>query len=677
MNVLIARGKEECPSWTDVAVVIDVLRGATTACALLERGKRDVLLFADAQKADSFLAHHADFETFSDEPLSAAFSDNSPYLASKSVARQPGLLLASAGCKAAWDVRRAGVVLLGGFCNFYALAETLTSQTKDVLLIPAALFGPGNEEEDLLCAEALKDFIQGVGTPERALGEFGNTMRLKEFHASGPKTAEKDSRLAFKINGLPVVPQVTFAEDGAFAVCHPYGSPAHWLEAVKPASAQVPQEAAPAQTTQSAPLPETSAAVQAEPAAVQKETPAADPAPAEGKTSSLKSLFGGLAKSVKEEAHAIKEKAAAAAEDPKAAEAKSKLKSFFSDIVRSVKEEKKELEESLFQGAPQSASQERSYALNSDDPFDALMKQSAPEQKDVSVKPAPEQTSAEKSMPEQKPVDNPAQPVVEKETNTASSPVQPREESAPAEAVVLPGEVTFSGKAAGFEDAKKKKKAIVLFSGGLDSTTCLYWAIEHGYECEALTVSYGQRHDREVLAAQMIARNLGVKHHLITLNLPWLVSSSLVDRNQQIPDVALEDIPKEGIPSTYVPGRNLMFLSIAGSLLDAIGADAIIAGPNAIDFSGYPDCTPAFFKAAADALNRGTKMGVTEGIEVLAPLMRMSKTQIVQLAAKLKVPFELTWSCYAGGQKPCGHCDSCKLRAKGFAEAGVRDTSLD
>ncbi|HAM42548.1 MAG TPA: 7-cyano-7-deazaguanine synthase QueC [Elusimicrobia bacterium] len=218
---------------------------------------------------------------------------------------------------------------------------------------------------------------------------------------------------------------------------------------------------------------------------------------------------------------------------------------------------------------------------------------------------------------------------------------------------------------------------MVLFSGGLDSTTCLYWALAHGYECEALTVSYGQRHDREVLAAQMIARNLGVKHHLITLNLPWLSCCSLVDKNQALPDVALEDIPKEGIPSTYVPGRNLMFLSIAGSLLDAIHADAIIAGPNAIDFSGYPDCTPAFFKAAADALNRGTKMGVTEGIEVLAPLMRMSKTDIVRLAAKLKVPFELTWSCYAGGKKPCGHCDSCKLRAKGFAEAGVHDTSLD
>ena len=650
MNVLIARGKEECSSWTDVAVIIDVLRGATTACALLKRGKRDVLLFNDVQKADAFLAHHADFEAFSDEPLTASHADNSPYLASKSVARQPGLLLASSGCKASWDVRRAGVVLLGGFCNFYALAETLTSQPKDVLLIPAAMFGPGNEEEDLLCAEALKDFIQGVGMPECALGDFGNTMRMVEFHKNGPKTAEKDSRLAFKINGLPVVPQVTFAEDGAYAVCHPYGSPAHWLEVAKPAVAPAPA-AEPAEAP-------------AQRASVQEETPAQESAPMEGEAgASLKSLFGGLAKSVKEEALSLKEKAAEAAADPKAVEAKSKLKGFFSDIVRSVKEEKKELEESLFQGAPRQSSEERSYTLNSDDPFDALMKQSSAQAD------APAQEAASPAKPAAARQEKPER----EETVQSAAPQAPQ----PVESVTLPGEVTFSGKTAGFEETKKKKKAIVLFSGGLDSTTCLYWAIEHGYECEALTVSYGQRHDREVLAAQMIARNLGVKHHLITLNLPWLVSSSLVDKNQQIPDVALEDIPKEGIPSTYVPGRNLMFLSIAGSLLDSIGADAIIAGPNAVDFSGYPDCTPAFFKAAADALNRGTKMGVTEGIEVLAPLMRLSKTQIVQLAAKLKVPFELTWSCYAGGQKPCGHCDSCKLRAKGFAEAGVRDTSLD
>ena len=283
---------------------------------------------------------------------------------------------------------------------------------------------------------------------------------------------------------------------------------------------------------------------------------------------------------------------------------------------------------------------------------------------DAALKKTPARAAASSGRSGQTPAQQPATKV--------AAEVQP---VAPQQAVPS-AEVTFSGKAAVF-GGKAKKKAIVLFSGGLDSTTCLYWALAHGYECEALTVSYGQRHDREVLAAQMIARNLGIKHHMITLNLPWLSCCSLVDKSQALPDVALEDIPKEGIPSTYVPGRNLMFLSIAGSLLDAIHADTIIAGPNAIDFSGYPDCTPAFFKAAADALNRGTKMGVTEGIEVLAPLMRMSKTDIVRLAAKLKVPFELTWSCYAGGKKPCGHCDSCKLRAKGFAEAGVHDTSLD
>jgi len=220
------------------------------------------------------------------------------------------------------------------------------------------------------------------------------------------------------------------------------------------------------------------------------------------------------------------------------------------------------------------------------------------------------------------------------------------------------------------------KKAIVLFSGGLDSTTCLYWALAQGYTCEALTVSYGQRHEREIKSAQKITQKLGVKHHLITLQLPWLKTSSLVDPDAPIPDIPVEQIVQEGIPSTYVPGRNLMFLSVAGSLLDAVGAHAIVAGPNAVDFSGYPDCTPAFFSAAADALNRGTKQGVTNGIEVLAPLMHLTKAQIVKLGATLGVPFELTWSCYAGGEKPCGHCDSCKLRAKGFEEAGVVDSSL-
>ena len=224
---------------------------------------------------------------------------------------------------------------------------------------------------------------------------------------------------------------------------------------------------------------------------------------------------------------------------------------------------------------------------------------------------------------------------------------------------------------------KPHKKAVVLFSGGLDSTTCLYWALAQGYACEALTLTYGQRHAREIQAAQKIAQKLGIKHHFVDLPLPWLSVCSLVDKTQALPDIAVEKIPQAGIPSTYVPGRNLMFLAVAGSLMDATGADAIIAGPNAVDFSGYPDCTPDFYRAAADAVRLGTKRGVTQGIEVLAPLMKLSKAQIVKLGAQLGIPFELTWSCYAGGEKPCGHCDSCKLRAKGFAEAGVHDTALD
>lgn len=217
------------------------------------------------------------------------------------------------------------------------------------------------------------------------------------------------------------------------------------------------------------------------------------------------------------------------------------------------------------------------------------------------------------------------------------------------------------------------KKAVVLFSGGLDSTTCLYWALDKGYECETLTVSYGQKHEREVRSARQIAEKLGVKQHFVTLEFPWLASSSLVDKNQRIPDLSMQEIESGKIPSTYVPGRNLVFLSVAASLMDAIGADAIVAGPNAVDFSGYPDCTPAFFNAAREAINRGTERGVTCGVEVLAPLMDLSKADIVRLGARLGVPFELTWSCYSGGDKPCGYCDSCKLRARGFAEAGVVD----
>ena len=663
MNVLIAKSIEECEQWTEVVVVVDVLRASTTLCALLNRGKKDILVFDDPQKATVFAQAHGDFEVFSEQDLSVPHQDNSPYLASKSNARTPALLVSSIGTKTLLKMRQASLVLTGGFCNFDALAEAVISQNKDVLLIPSSLFGVADEVEDGLCVSALKDYIQGIGNPQDAIIEFNNTMRFGEFMHQGPKTASKDAKLAFKVDGLPVVPQISFSKEG-YGVCHVYGTeaPAVWMEkATAPALKEKvtqPNASSEGKSSQSQSEEKTqSVTVPSSGTAPVQQTDSQtlnEPSSVEQKDSKNK-CEPSAANTAKKEEGLVKEKLSSATHS-----ATTRLKGFFSNIIQAVKEEKAELERDVFSSSQTSPG--RSVEPQSDDLLDKVLKQS---QETVS-KPAEQPTDKKEVAPQQE------TPKPSEESEKKSQPTVLTAQ----QAVVSEGEITFSGKESGFNN-EKRKKAIVLFSGGLDSTTCLYWALAHGYECEALTVSYGQRHDREVLAAQMIARNLGVKHHLITLDLPWLDCCSLVDKKQELPDVPVEDIPKEGIPSTYVPGRNLMFLSVAGSLLDAVGATAIIAGPNAIDFSGYPDCTPAFFKAAAEALNRGTKTGVSEGIEVLAPLMRLSKAQIVKLAANLKVPFELTWSCYAGGKKPCGHCDSCKLRAKGFEEAGVHDTALD
>lgn len=222
----------------------------------------------------------------------------------------------------------------------------------------------------------------------------------------------------------------------------------------------------------------------------------------------------------------------------------------------------------------------------------------------------------------------------------------------------------------------KQKTAVVLFSGGLDSTTCLYWALDKGYKCIALNIFYGQRHDREVASARTICKKLGVEFIPVKLNLPWLeAASSLVGKNHKIPNEDMSVIKDTSrIPSTYVPARNLVFVSVAASLADSIGADAIVAGPNAIDYSGYPDCRPQFYTPLAKAVKEGTRSGVTGSpIKILTPLLKLSKTQIVKLGHKLNVPFGMTWSCYNGGKKPCGKCDSCKLRAEGFALAGIQD----
>lgn len=219
-----------------------------------------------------------------------------------------------------------------------------------------------------------------------------------------------------------------------------------------------------------------------------------------------------------------------------------------------------------------------------------------------------------------------------------------------------------------------KKTAVVLLSGGLDSTTSLYWAKKKGYRVVALSIRYGQRHDRELKSARAVARAAGVPLHEVAVTLPWLSGSSLTNAKLRLPDMPLSKIGRGGVPSTYVPGRNTIFLSLAVSLADAAGAEAIVIGANALDYSGYPDCRPPFINAFGRVAVEGTKRG-SEGkpLKILAPLLRLDKKGVVKLAVRVGAPLRLTWSCYTGGAHQCGKCDSCKLRAKGFREAGLLD----
>lgn len=214
-----------------------------------------------------------------------------------------------------------------------------------------------------------------------------------------------------------------------------------------------------------------------------------------------------------------------------------------------------------------------------------------------------------------------------------------------------------------------------MFSGGLDSTTVLYHALSKGYEAHCLVFTYGQRHARETRTALATARRLGCSCDVLKINLPW-GGSALLDRSVRVPEHGRVDPRK--IPVTYVPGRNTIFLSFALSCAEAVGAGTIFIGANAVDYSGYPDCRPSYFEAFAKMAALGTKAGVEgENIRIVAPLLRKTKAGIVRLGQKLGVPFEKTWSCYKGGRRPCGKCDSCVLRAKGFAEAGVVDPAVD
>ena len=207
----------------------------------------------------------------------------------------------------------------------------------------------------------------------------------------------------------------------------------------------------------------------------------------------------------------------------------------------------------------------------------------------------------------------------------------------------------------------------MLLSGGLDSATTLYLA-KKKFRCFCLIFDYGQRHRKEVEAARRVAKASGSKYRIIKIYLP-LSSSSLTNKKLAIRK------NQQGIPATYVPARNTIFLSIALSIAEDIKAEAVFIGANAIDFSGYPDCRPEYYQAFRRLAKLATKSAVKgKDIKIYTPFINMTKAKIIKTGMKLGVPYHLTWSCYRGGKTPCGKCDSCFYRAKGFKEAGIKDS---
>lgn len=218
-------------------------------------------------------------------------------------------------------------------------------------------------------------------------------------------------------------------------------------------------------------------------------------------------------------------------------------------------------------------------------------------------------------------------------------------------------------------------KAVILLSGGLDSATCLALAREQGYDCHALSLDYGQRHSAELAAARRVAQSLGVREHkVIRLDLGGIGGSALTDSAIDVPDT-----PAEGIPVTYVPARNTIFLALALGWAEVLGAWDLFVGVNAVDYSGYPDCRPEYIAQFERLANLATKAGVEGGrFQVHAPLIHMSKADIIRAGSRLGVPYADTVSCYrADAQgRACGRCDSCRLRAAGFKAAGIPDPTL-
>jgi 7-cyano-7-deazaguanine synthase len=220
------------------------------------------------------------------------------------------------------------------------------------------------------------------------------------------------------------------------------------------------------------------------------------------------------------------------------------------------------------------------------------------------------------------------------------------------------------------------KKAVVLLSGGLDSATCLAIAKSQGFECYCLSLDYHQRHIAELQAAQNIARSLGAKQHkTVQLDLSLFGGSALTDNAIDVPESGANPIPA-GIPVTYVPARNTIMLSLSLAWAEVLGAQDIFIGVNALDYSGYPDCRGEYVKAFQEMANLATKSAVEgQTITVHAPLIDMTKAQIIAMGGKLDVPYRATVSCYQADNlgHACGKCDSCRLRREGFAKAGIAD----
>ena len=216
------------------------------------------------------------------------------------------------------------------------------------------------------------------------------------------------------------------------------------------------------------------------------------------------------------------------------------------------------------------------------------------------------------------------------------------------------------------------KKAVILLSGGLDSATVLAMARAEGYACYTMSFDYGQRHRAELQAAERVARQLGaVEHKVVGINLNGIGGSALTDSR-----IAVPEEPGEGIPVTYVPARNTLFLSLALGWAEVLEARDIFIGVNAVDYSGYPDCRPEFIEAFERLANLATKAGVEgEGFRIRAPLQYLSKAEIIEAGLARGVDFALTVSCYQADEdgRACGRCDSCRLRAEGFRAGGVAD----